>query len=295
MSQPQKPPKANMSKLSSSLKALVNAPFSRPGPLPAPGQVQDLFQSIARDASKRNLGVNSWLAISTATTFTLNSPDSLPVLHRVASAEQNGAGVKTAEYMREVGLKCISFNGIPRSINCLNAFYASLPKDITSQLCTAPSRTPTTQTLDAGLARGRGLWDSVYRPFEDKLYEKLALSHPDLPAYILSHHYAGLLSDPPAEERADLASVGRIHTSLVAISCLRAQTGVGPQVLSHVFGLRKAIEDESFRADRDGESEENVKWLASDQGSEWILNTIDRIIEVMGGSTFAPAGREAKL
>ncbi|KAH7141436.1 hypothetical protein B0J13DRAFT_526679 [Dactylonectria estremocensis] len=282
-----------MSKLSASLKALVNAPFSRPGPLPAPAQVQDLFQGIARDASRRNLGVNSWLAISTATTFTLNSPDSLPVLHSVASAADDKAGVKTAEFMREVGLKCISFNGIPRSINCLNAFHASLPDAVTAKLCTAPSRTPTTGTLDAGLARGRGLWDSVYRPFEDKLYAKLAQSHPDLPAYILSHHYAGLLSDP--ERGPGLASVGRIYTSMVAISCLRAQTGVGPQVLSHVFGLRKALDDESFRADRDGESEENVRWLASDEGSEWILKTVDRIVEVLGGSTFAPAGRETKL
>ncbi|KAK7398261.1 hypothetical protein QQX98_012374 [Neonectria punicea] len=282
-----------MSKLSASLKALVNAPFARPGPLPAPRQVHDVVQAIAKDASRRNLGVNSWLAISTATAFTLNSPDSLPVLHRVASAEQNG--VKTAEFMREVGLKCISFNGIPRSINCLNAFYASLPKDITSQLATAPSRKPTTQNLEAGLARGRGLWDSVYRPFEDKLYEKLAQSHPDLPAYILSHHYAGLLSDPPASERGSLASVGRIYTSMAAISCLRAQTGVGPQVLSHVFGLRKGVEDGTFLSDRDGASEEAVRWLASDEGSEWILNTVDKIVEVMGGSTFAPAGRDTKL
>jgi hypothetical protein len=215
------------------------------------------------------------------------------VLHGVAS--QNGEGVKTAEFMREVGLKCISFNGIPRTINCLNAFHASLPKDITSQLSTTPSRKPTSENIDSTLARGRGLWDSIYRPFEDKLYEKLALSHPDLPAYILSHHYSGLLSDPPASERSTLASVGRIHTSMVAISCLRAQTGVGPQVLSHVFGLRKGLEDGSFREDADGESEEAVKWLASNEGSEWILNTVDKIVQVMGGSTFAPASRESKL
>ncbi|KAI5468111.1 hypothetical protein BGZ63DRAFT_346590 [Mariannaea sp. PMI_226] len=282
-----------MSKLSPPLKALINASFARPGPLPAPSQVQALFQSIAQDASGRNLGVKSWLAISTATTFTLNSPDSLPVLHDVAS--QNGDPVQTAEFMREVGLKCISFNGIPRTINCLNAFYASLPKEIASQLSTTPSRRPTPQNIEATLARGRGLWDSVYRPFEDKLYEKLALSHPDLPMYILSHHYSGLLTDPPASDRGTLASVGRIHTSMAAVSCLRAQTGVGPQVLSHVFGLKKGFEDGTFRDDQDGEGEEAVRWLASDQGCEWMLRTIDRIVEVMGGSTFAPTSRESKL
>lgn len=53
-----------MSKLSPSLKALINTPFSRPGPLPAPSHAKELFQSIAQDASKKNLSPRSWLAIS---------------------------------------------------------------------------------------------------------------------------------------------------------------------------------------------------------------------------------------
>ncbi|CAG9946264.1 unnamed protein product [Clonostachys rosea f. rosea IK726] len=283
-----------MSKLSPSLKALINAPFSRPGPLPAPAHAKELFQSIAQDASKKNLSPRSWLAISTATTFSLNAPDALPILHGVASAQQPKSDVRAAEFMREVGLKCISFNGIPRSINCLNAFHASLPKSLTAQLATTPSRQSTPENVTDGLARGRRLWDSVYQPFEDKLYEKLGLAHPDLPVFILNHNYAGLLSDPPQSERGALASVGRVHTSLVAISCLRAQTGVGPQVLSHVFGLRKTLDDGSFKADPEGESEDAVRWLATDEGGEWILKTIDSIVEAMGGSNFA-AAREAKL
>ncbi|KAK0387859.1 hypothetical protein NLU13_4104 [Sarocladium strictum] len=286
-----------MSKLSSSLKALVNAPFARPGPVAAPRHIDQLFSGIAKDAASRNISPRSWLAISTATTFTLNSPDSLTSLFQAASAaapEGLGDGVKAAEFMREVGLKCISFNGIPRSINCLNAFYASLPADVASRLSTTPTRQFTSANIEAAIQRGRGLWDSVYRPFEKKLFDKLAQSHPDLPVFILNGNYAGLLSDP--EERGDLASVGRIHTSLVAISCLRSQTGVGPQVLSHVFGLRKALDDGSWRKDRDGESEEAVKWLASDEGSQWILNTVDKIVEAVGGSSFAVSGQpESKL
>lgn len=144
------------------------------------------------------------------------------------------------------------------------------------------------------MARGRGLWDSIYRPYEDKLFEKLALAHPDLPVYILSSHYSALLSDPPAAQRDTLASLGRVHTSMIAISCLRAQTGVGPQVLSHVFGLRKALEDGTYKNDQDGESEEAVQYLASDEGGHWILNTVDKIVEAIGGSSFAP-GRDSKL
>lgn len=82
----------------------------------------------------------------------------------------------------------------------------------------------------------------------------------------------------------------------MAISCLRAQTGVGPQVTSHVFGLRKAFEDGSFGAK--GEEEvKGGKWLATDEGSLWILQTVDRIVEAIGqgrGTNFAP-GLGAKL
>lgn len=165
---------------------------------------------------------------------------------------------------------------------------------MTSKLSTKPSRQPTSQNIDQTLARGRGLWDSIYRPYEDKLFEKLALAHPDLPVYILSSHYSALLSDPAASDRDTLASLGRIHTSMIAISCLRAQTGVGPQVLSHVFGLRKALEDGTYKNDQNGETEESVQYLASDEGGHWILNTVDKIVQAIGGSSFAP-GNESKL
>ncbi|OAA37861.1 hypothetical protein NOR_06938 [Metarhizium rileyi] len=256
-----------MAKLSNSLKALVNAPFARPGPTPAP--------TVMRD---------------TAATFTLNSPDSLPILHAIASSQGGQNQVKSAEFIREVGLKCISFNGIPRTINCLNAFHASLPRAITEQLSTTSSRMPTPKNLGDMCSRGRRLWDSVYAPFENKLVDKLALSHPDLPVHILNSHYGSLLADPV--ERNGLASTGRVLTSMVAIACLRAQTGVGPQVLSHVFGLKKAWEDGSWREEH-GEREDVVEWLVGDEGLEWILGTVDRITEVLGRN-FA-AGREARL
>lgn len=113
--------------------------------------------------------------------------------------------------------------------------------------------------------------------------------------HILNSHYGPLLADPPAEERGSLPGVGRVLTSAVAISCLRAQTGVGPQVLSHVFGLRKAVEDGTYRGDREVEDVKAAEWLATDSGSEWILNTVDRVVEAIGGSSFAPGRVESKL
>lgn len=221
--------------------------------------------------------------------MTMNSPESLAVLYQLASSTYNK--VETAELMREVGLKCISFNGIPRTINCLNSFRTSLPEAVGNQLSCTPTRAPTPANITEISERGRALWDSIYRPFENKLYNKLADSHPDLPVHIMHSNYGALLSDPA---RSTGASAGRVLTSIVAVSCLRAQTGVGPQVLSHVFGLRKALEDGSWASDV--ESEQGARWLASDEGNTWILNSVDAIVEAIGqgtGSNFAPG--KAKL
>uniref|UniRef100_A0A8H7K856 Uncharacterized protein n=1 Tax=Bionectria ochroleuca TaxID=29856 RepID=A0A8H7K856_BIOOC len=76
-----------MSKISPSLKALINASFAHPGPTAAPAaQIREAFVDIARDASRRQLGPRSWIVLSAAATFTLNSPDSLTILHDVASS-----------------------------------------------------------------------------------------------------------------------------------------------------------------------------------------------------------------
>jgi hypothetical protein len=282
-----------MSKLSESLKALINAAHARPGTTPAPRQISSLYDRISKDASSKQVGPPAWLTVSTAAIMTMNSPDSLLELHRVAtSSSSQPQKVYAAELMREVGLKCISFNGIPRTINCLGAFSAGLPTEISSALSKLPTRSLSTSNLPSVLKRGLSLWDSVYHPFSKKLTDKLAQSHPDLPVYIHEGHYATVLSDPPPSPNPEYpARTGRVLTSLIAIACLRAQTGVGPQVLSHVFGLRKAFDDGT------AENVEGGKWLASDEGGRWILETVDRIVDVIGegrGTTFAP-GMTAKL
>lgn len=291
-----------MSKLSQSLKTLINAPAARPSCVPAPANIASVYGKIQQTAKAQKLSQPSWLALSvnshedtlknhtanaiqTAATMTMNSPDSLTALYHLATSTASNH-VQTAELMREVGLKCISFNGIPRTINCLNAFKASLPDSISAQLSRTPTRAPTPENVSAISERGHTLWNSIYRPFENKLYDKLADSHPDLPVHILNSHYGALLSDPARDTGA---AAGRVLTSIAAVACLRAQTGVGPQVLSHVFGLRKALEDGSWASDV--ESEEGASWLASDEGNEWILRSVDSIVDAISegqGSNFAP-------
>ncbi|KAF2467737.1 uncharacterized protein BDR25DRAFT_266735 [Lindgomyces ingoldianus] len=278
-----------MPKLSPSLKALINAAHSRPGPVPAPRHIESLFHKIEREAIARRVGRPSWLALSTAATMTMNSPDSMLVLYKVASASKPvEEGVAIAEFMREVGLKCIGFNGVPRTINMLNAFRGALPSSVVSSLSTTPTRFPTPSNVDSINNRGRRLWNSIYRPLENKLEAKLADAHPDLPVFIISGEYGALFTDPP---RKTGANVGRITTSLVAIACLRAQQGVGPQVLSHVFGLRKAFEDGTWKDEPNVGEEEGLLWLATDEGCTWALEKVDEVVDALGGgqgSTFAP-------
>ncbi|KAL4922895.1 hypothetical protein BDW62DRAFT_207543 [Aspergillus aurantiobrunneus] len=282
-----------MSKLSPGLKALINSPAARPNTIPSPRNIQSVYAKIQQTAQAKNVSQHSWLALSTAATMTMNSPASLTALFDLVTTSQPApARIATAELMREVGLKCISFNGIPRTINCLNEFKASLPDSVSAGLSTTPTRTPSPQNISEILNRGKALWDSIYRPFEVKLYEKLADSHPDLPVHILHANYGALLSDP--QGRTTGANVGRVGASIMAISCLRAQTGVGPQVVSHVFGLRKALEDGTWA--QDVESEEGARWLAGEEGNEWILRSVDEIVEGISegrGSNFAPG--KAKL
>lgn len=177
---------------------------------------------------------------------------------------------------------------VPRTINMLNEFKAQLPPSVASSLSTTPTRNFTPDNIESTKERGRQLWDSIYRPLEKKLEKKLADTHPDLPVYILTGAYGALFSDPP---RTTGANVGRITTSIVAVACLRAQQGVGPQVLSHVFGLRKAWADGTWRTEPDAGEEEAIRWLVSDEGCTWILQKVDEIVEAIGkgeGTTYAP-------
>ena len=305
-------PPETMSKLSPALKQLINAPFAKPSyTVPDASKLRPLLSKLADDASSHNVSAPAWLTFSTATAMTMNAPSAMTLVWDTAQKhDRTLSPVLTAELQREVGLKCISFNGIPRSINCLGAFYNQLPADVRSKLSTKPTREFSPNNIEDRKADGLGLWDSVYYGFERKLLDKLAQSHPDLPVHIIHGHYASLLSNPSrgtyidGEEKPKESHVGRVLTSLVAVSCLRAQTGVGPQVISHIFGLRKAYE----RGDAEKQGEVEVRggeWLSTEEGNTWLLGWIDRLIRGIGtaqegehqehttGTSFAP-GLETK-
>ena len=184
------------------------------------------------------------------------------------------------------------FAQVPRTINCLGAFFGGLPADVQKELLKRPARRSLNQkNIGEVVSRGNWMWDDIYRPLSDKLVTKLAQSHPDMPVFIVEGEYGALFSNPPSDIDLNLRpNVGRVLTSIFAIAVLRAQSGVGPQVVSHVFGLRKAFDNGS--AEMEGEVPvEGGKWLASDAGTIWLLEQIDEIITALGGgqgSSFAP-------
>ncbi|KAI3330372.1 hypothetical protein F4824DRAFT_478990 [Ustulina deusta] len=283
-----------MSKLSDAVKALINAGHAAPGYTRAGAAVKPALERLASDAHGKRVGLPAWVTLSTAVSATLNCPDAMAHIFDLANtsnALSRRTPVQNAELIREVGLKCISFNGIPRSINTLGAFWKSLPEDVASSLSTTPTRELTPANLEIRKRDGRALWDGVYLGFERKLLDRLAQSHPDLPVHILNGHYSNLLSNPRDAQKQE--PVGRVLTSLVAIACLRAQTGVGPQVVSHVFGLRKAYKHGEAHAVGE-QPVEGGEWLASDDGNLWLLESIDRLVHAIGGgegTTFAPGIR----
>ena len=64
-------------------------------------------------------------------------------------------------------------------------------------------------------------------------------------------------------------------------------------MLSHIFGLRRALEGREDGAEEEVRGE---KWLVSDEGCAWVLESVDKIVEALGSEpSFAPVFPKAKL
>ena len=70
-------------------------------------------------------------------------------------------------------------------------------------------------------------------------------------------------------------------TSVVGVACLRTEGGVGPQLLSHVFGLLKAHEADNYEGEPLTPGD---KWISSAEGTEWVIKTVDELCDVARGA-----------
>jgi hypothetical protein len=170
----------------------------------------------------------------------------------------------------------------------LSAFRTSLPLHVSSSLNSTPSRYLNASNIESTTKAGRSLWKRIHHPTHTKVECTLKTAHLDLPVFIIENVYGGLFTDP---NYGTGTRVGRIATSLFAIACLRAQQGVGTQLLGHVRGLRKAWEDDSWRLEPHAGTEDTIRWLISDEGCTWVLTTTDRLVRALGeghGNILAP-------
>jgi hypothetical protein len=100
-------------RLSIALRSLIEASSFRPKPTPASAGIREIFIKVEREAAARGLGLWPWLAILTATMMTMNSPESmLALFHYTTCVKPLSYSVAVAEFMREVGLRCVGINGV---------------------------------------------------------------------------------------------------------------------------------------------------------------------------------------
>jgi len=101
-------------------------------------------------------------------------------------------------------------------------------------------------------------------------------------AFIIQSYGSVLSPLPGANEQGNLS---RALGSVVGIACLRTEGRVGPQLTSHVFGLLKARTAQDLT--------EEDRWLASDEGTEWVIRTVDTVLDVVMAERGDPDPQEA--
>ncbi|KAH6915254.1 hypothetical protein BKA70DRAFT_1258468 [Coprinopsis sp. MPI-PUGE-AT-0042] len=293
-------------RLTPSLKHLLTLRNPQGPPSPSVHRLNSVFAKTYRNAQEKK-AETGWLVLATSTLLTANRPLAVGQLYRFATRSSLLAehartkldvpsAVTKAALMRESALKSVIFVGVPRVIQSLAALHEVLDEEVKSALRVESKRTLTPENVNAVIKRGRGLWDSVYTPHADKLHKKLGNYHPDFIAFIIQA-YGGVLAPLPgtpqyfhdnasSDAAAASSSTGPIQGNLsramgsvVGMATLRAEGGVGPQLVSHTFGLLKARND----GVEEGMVTEEDRWLASDEGTEWVLRTVDEILEGVEG------------
>ncbi|KAI0346749.1 hypothetical protein BDW22DRAFT_1350999 [Trametopsis cervina] len=260
-------------------------------PVPPLSKLGAVLSETFKDAERKR-AERGWLTLTTCTLLTANVPSSVGYLYKFATRAnaENGASRKSladattkAAVMREAALKSSIFVGVPRTILSLAGLMDALEDDVKSGLRTVSKRSATPENIDEIVSRGKGLWSSIYTPHAEKLHDKLGSYHPDFIAFIIQAY--GTVLAPLPGGTSEQGNISRALGSVVGTACLRAEGGVGPQLISHVFGLLKA-------RDVEGLDQEDY-WLASDEGTEWVIRTVDAILDVVKPEEAQPVG--AKL
>ncbi|KIJ56557.1 hypothetical protein M422DRAFT_22717 [Sphaerobolus stellatus SS14] len=279
-----------MVKLPLSIKHLLTLRKPNANPSPSIERLHGVFTSTLREATQ-HAAQDGWLVLATSTFLSANIPSAVAHLYRYVSRRDplSGSNVSLlpiadrtaqASLMREAALKSAIFVGVPRTILSLEALHSALETDVKSSLRTVSHREANPENVEIFKDRGRKLWKDIYTPFDVKLADKLGSYHPDFISFIIQSYGSVLGPWYPGDPAYETRNLTRTLTSVVGVACLRTEGGVGPQLLSHVFGLLKARESDSYEG---APSTPGDKWLSSDEGTEWAIKTVDEFCDVGRG------------
>ncbi|EIW57955.1 uncharacterized protein TRAVEDRAFT_38267 [Trametes versicolor FP-101664 SS1] len=243
--------------------------------------------SYTLEDAKEKKVEGGWLVLMTCALATANSttitvghlyrmatrqdPEDAATRHSLADA------VHKAALMREAILKATLIIGVPRTILAMARLHEALEEDVKDNLRKSELRKFTPENVNEFKARGNALADSIYGPQSDGMRAKLRSYHPDFTEAVTQIYAAVFASFP--EEAAVQGNLSRALNSVVAIACLRTEgSGVGELLNGHALGLLRA-------RDEPGLPTEDC-WLASEEGLEWVLATVDMLLDVLrsGGS-----------
>ncbi|KAJ7591227.1 hypothetical protein C8J56DRAFT_935060 [Mycena floridula] len=255
-----------------------------PYPLPGPSsqRLKSILKQTHQDAAARK-AETGWLVLTACALLTSNRPSTIGEFYRFTTESSSNItdSVNKAALIREAFLKSTIFVGVPRVILSLQALNEALDNSVRSALRKDSRRFASPENIEETVTRGRALWDSIYAPHADKLHDKLGSYHPDFISFIIQS-YGAVLSPLPGETRSygsdhpspdpDQGNLSRAMGSIVGIACLRAEERVVPQLTSHVFGLLKARDITDISPED--------QWLSSDEGTEWVIRTVDDIVDV---------------
>ncbi|KAG1715931.1 hypothetical protein ID866_1220 [Astraeus odoratus] len=157
------------------------------------------------------------------------------------------------------------------TILSLTSLREALEDDVYAALRKHAIRDAKPHNIEATIERGTALWNSIYEPHAIKLYNKLKALHPDFITFIIQAY--GTVLSPLPQGKLEQGNLTRALGSVVGIATLRAEGRVGPQLTSHVFGLLKARYEQDLN--------EEDKYLASDEGTEWVIRKVDEIVDAV--------------
>ncbi|KAI0636233.1 hypothetical protein C8Q77DRAFT_1102312 [Trametes polyzona] len=242
-------------------------------------ELRKVLSAVLQDAKARGVETGA-MVLATSTLATVNAPPSLGHLYQIITRRDPDdpstrcdveEATTAAEQMREAILRSLIFIGVPRTFISLGSLYDSFEDEVRGNLRTSSVRLATSENIEEIVGRGSAFGDTIYGPQRSTIEARFRTYHPDL-VDIVSYLYGSSFAPLPGGD-AVRGNLNRTLCSVIAIACLRSEGGVGALLHGHVLGLLRA-RNEPDQSDED-------HWLASDEGVQWVIRSVDIILDAV--------------